>query len=440
VEIGELVPVRCIRIHTNIDLTRVRFNSVQYNIRDLESKIYVPERNRLIVDTWLQYVKNRRTVVFCASVKHAEGIAALFIGEGIAACAVSGSMKASERQEHLAKFATGKIKVLCACDLLNEGWDCPQTEVLFMARPTMSKVLYTQQLGRGMRLSNDKDCLMVFDFVDNASQYNMPQSLHRLFRLKDYHAGGLALAPQGQKAAEEGLYAKGEKPDALIDWPVDATDYELVDIFNWQEEAAGMISQMEFVRRVDVQTETIERYVREGLLVPDLVVPMSEHRTFKYFKEETLEKYAEQYGWTLIDDSNRKDLFLDMIRQMDMSYSYKPVLIKAVLLYADEKGRVKLSDIVAYFRDFYERRRAAGLVVEKANSIYAKGGYTDKDAERNILANPFKRFEDMQMLRHTKTLGIVEVDGAVWENLSQEGKAEIERICDQKLAEYYARL
>ena len=108
--------------------------------------------------------------------------------------------------------------------------------------------------------------------------------------MNDYHAGGLALAPQGQKAAEESLYAKGEKPDALIDWPVDATDYELVDIFNWQEEAAGMISQMECVRRVDVQSETVERYVREGLLVPDLVMPMSEHRTFKYFKEETLEK------------------------------------------------------------------------------------------------------------------------------------------------------
>lgn len=440
VEIGELVPVRCIRIHTNIDLTKVRFNSVQYNIRDLESKIYVPERNRLIVDTWLQYVKNRRTVVFCASVKHAEEIAALFADAGISACAVSGGMKASERHEYLTKFAVGEIKVLCACDLLNEGWDCPQTEVLFMARSTMSKVLYTQQLGRGMRLAEGKDCLMVFDFVDNASQYNMPQSLHRLFRLKDYQAGALALAPQGQKTAEEGLYARGEKPDALIDWPVDATDYDLVDIFNWQEEAAGMISQMEFVRRVDVQSETIERYVRDGLLVPDLVVPMSEHRTFKYFKEETLKKYAVQYGWTLIDDSNRKDLFLDMIRQMDMSYSYKPVLIKAVLACADDKGRVKLGDIVAYFRDFYEQRRAAGLVVEKANSIYAKGGYTDTDAERNILANPFKRFEDMQMTRHTKTLGIVEVDGAVWKNLSQEEKTEIERICDQKLTEYYARV
>ena len=440
VEIGELVPVRCIRIHTNIDLTKVRFNSVQYNIRDLESKIYVPERNRLIVDTWMQYVRDKRTVVFCASVKHAQQIADLFREQGIKSAAVSGSMKQSERREFQEKFVNRDIQVLCACDLLNEGWDCPEIEVLFMARPTMSKVLYTQQLGRGMRLYEGKESLMVFDFVDNASQYNAPYSLHRLFRLKDYQPGALAVAPSGKKTAEDELYARGEKPEALLDWPVDATDYELVDIFNWQEEAAGMISQMEFVRRVDVQTETIERYVREGKLVPDLVVPMSEHRTFKYFKEETLKKYAEQYGWTLIDDNNRKSVFMDMIRQMDMSYSYKPVLMKAILLYADDKGRVKLDDIVAYFRSYYENRRASGLPVEKKNSIFAKGGYTDKEAERNILANPFKRFEDMQMLRHTRTLGIVQVDESVWKHLTKEERAEIAAICDEKLNGYFARL
>ena len=440
VEIGELVPVRCIRIHTNIDLTKVRFNSVQYNIRDLESKIYVPERNRLIVDTWMQYVRDKRTVVFCASVKHAQQIADLFREQGIKSAAVSGSMKQSERREFQEKFVNRDIQVLCACDLLNEGWDCPEIEVLFMARPTMSKVLYTQQLGRVMRLYEGKESLMVFDFVDNASQYNAPYSLHRLFRLKDYQPGALAVAPSGKKTAEEELYARGEKPEALLDWPVDATDYELVDIFNWQEEAAGMISQMEFVRRVDVQTETIERYVREGKLVPDLVVPMSEHRTFKYFKEETLKKYAEQYGWTLIDGNNRKSVFMDMIRQMDMSYSYKPVLMKAILLYADDKGRVKLDDIVAYFRSYYENRRASGLPVEKKNSIFAKGGYTDKEAERNILANPFKRFEDMQMLRHTRTLGIVQVDESVWKHLTKEERAEIAAICEEKLNGYFARL
>ena len=94
--------------------------------------------------------------------------------------------------------------MLCACDLLNEGWDCPATEVLFMARPTMSKVLYTQQLGRGMRLAPGKESLMVFDFVDNASQYNMPYSMHRLFRLKEYKPGALVLGTKQQKTAEQG--------------------------------------------------------------------------------------------------------------------------------------------------------------------------------------------------------------------------------------------
>lgn len=440
VEIGALVPVRCIRIHTNIDMTKVRFNSVQYNIRDLDVKICVTERNKLIVDTWLEYVKNRRTVVFCASVKHAEQVAQLFKDAGVSAIAVSGGIKTSERNEQLAKFADGDVKVLCACDLLNEGWDCPQTEVLFMARPTMSKVLYTQQLGRGMRNSEGKDHLMVFDFVDNASQYNAPYSMHRLFKLKDYHAGGTVLGKKGQREAELELYAKGERPDAIVDYPVDATDYEIVDIFNWQEEAQGMVSQMEFVRRVDVQSETIERYIREGMLIPDLIVPMSEHRTFKYFKEETLISYAEKYNWKLIDDNNRISLFLEMVEQMDMSYSYKPVLLKAVLTHADANGRVKISDIVDYFRSFYEARRKAGLIVEKANSVYAKGNYTDKDAERNILSNPFKRFEDMNMMRHTKTLGIVEVDSTVWKKLTVEDKTNIIKICDDKLEKYYSRI
>ena len=107
--------------------------------------------------------------------------------------------------------------------------------------------------------------------------------------------------------------------------------------------------------------------------------------------------------------------------------------------HADEKGRVKLSDIADYFRSYYEGRRAAGLTVEKANSIFAKGGYTNSEAQRNILANPFKPFEDMQMLRHTRTLGIVQVDEAVWKRLSGEEKAEIEQICEEKLEAYYQR-
>lgn len=131
---------------------------------------------------------------------------------------------------------------------------------------------------------------------------------------------------------------------------------------------------------------------------------------------------------------------MKMVEQMDMSYSYKPVLLKAILKHADKNGRVKIEGIVSYFKSFYEDRRAAGLIVEKPNSIFAKGGYTDKEAERNILSNSFKRFEDMNMLRHTKTLGIIEVDSTVWKKLTEEDKGKILEICEEKLDEYYKRM
>ena len=101
--------------------------------------------------------------------------------------------------------------------------------------------------------------------------------------------------------------------------------------------------------------------------------------------------------------------------------------------------RIKLDDIVAYFRAYYEGRREAGLPVEKQNSIFARGGYTNKEAERNILSNPFKRFENMQMLRHTKTLGIIQVDEPVWKHLTKVELEAIEAVCDEKIENYYAR-
>ncbi len=62
------------------------------------------------------------------------------------------------------------------------------------------------------------------------------------------------------------------------------------------------------------------------------------------------------------------------------------------------------------------------------------------DLFSDTLAKPSKRFEDMQIMHHTKTLGIIQVDEAVWKHLTDDEKVEIERICDEKLAAYYARL
>lgn len=437
VEIGELVPIRCIRVKTNIDLTAVRINGIKYNSQDLESKLFVPERNKLIVDTYLQYVRNKKTVVFCASVGHAEQIAELFRSNNVICEAVSGTLRTSERTRILERYENGNINVLCACDLLNEGWDSPRTEVLFMARPTMSKTLYIQQLGRGMRKCEKKGYLMVFDFIDNANMFNMPYSLHRMFNIKEYRVGEFVLAPQNYRKLDQDLLAQGEKPSVYLDFPIDVADYELIDLFNWQDEVKDMISQLEFVRMVDVQVETVERYIREEKIKPDLEVPLGDKRSFKYFKEETVRKYVELFGWDIITATNMKEKFLDMVKTMDMSFSYKPVLLKAMFEHMDENGRVRVEDIVDFFIDFYSERKDKGLVVEKKTSIFCKDSFSRKDIERNIFLNPFKRFEDMRFIKRCKEIDYVEFNRHIFKKLTKHDIAWIIAHCNSKLEEYY---
>ena len=87
---GILAPIRCFRVKTNVDLSDVRINGIRYNNLDLESRLFVPERNQLIVDSYLQYAKGHNTVIFCASVRHAEDIKVLLQAAGVQAEAVSG--------------------------------------------------------------------------------------------------------------------------------------------------------------------------------------------------------------------------------------------------------------------------------------------------------------------------------------------------------------
>ena len=418
VERGVLVPIRCIRVKTNIDLTDVRINGIKYNSQDLESKLFIPERNQLIVDTYLKYVNGKKTVIFCASVDHAAEIAMLLRDNGVKAEAVSGRDRVEVREKILKDYETG----------------------LFMARPTMSKTIYLQQLGRGTRRCPGKDDLLVVDFVDNANMFNMPYSLHRVLDIAKYQPMAYVLAPENKRKLDQDMLFQGEKPEAWLDVPIDVSDYEIIDLFNWQNSVKDMISQIEFVRMVDVQSETVERYIKDGKVKPDLSIPFGDKRMFHYFREESIRNIAKQYGWDLITPQNMADKFMKFIETMDMSYSYKPVLLKAIYEYMDSSGRVALPDVVDYFIDFYEDRKAHGMIAEKSTSIYQKGGYTRKDVEKNILSNPFKRFEDMRFLMRCKDVETIEVNPIIFRKLTREDWLHIVDVCDKSLEKYYLRL
>ena len=98
---------------------------------------------------------------------------------GFKAKAVYGGNKHND--EIFEKYANKEIQFLISCQLISEGWDSPQTEVVVMARPTLSKVLYTQQIGRGVRKYPGKECLYVIDVVDNYEGKLSPMNFNALF-------------------------------------------------------------------------------------------------------------------------------------------------------------------------------------------------------------------------------------------------------------------
>lgn len=203
------------------------------------------------------------------------------------------------------------------------------------------------------------------------------------------------------------------------------------------DDTSGMISHFELISMVNVHSETVFRYIHEHKIIPDRVI-QSGSRAKYFFSRDNVQEIIKKYDWHIISESNKRRVFLQMINKMTMSFSYKPVFIKAFFTTA-KNGKTSMSKIVAYFRDFYEARRKAGLLVEKPNSIFANPGYSDKDVKKLILIYPYKRFAEMQMFTYSKLFGTVSMDPTVWSSLHSSEIIEICRMCDEHIETYYSR-
>lgn len=441
VELGELVPIRCVRVKTNVDLTKVRFNQVQYNRRDIEERVIVPARDELVVDAYLKHVRGRRAVVFCVNVRHGEAMAEIFRRQGIAAHSVSGRMARRDREQSLRDFRTGRLQVLCACDILNEGWDCPEVEVLMMARPTLSKVVYLQQLGRGTRKAPGKECLIVFDFVDNATRYNQALNLHRAIGISRYRSGALAIAPPEQIEAEEELLARGAKPTTVLDIGLWARDYEEIDLFTWQEAVAGMISLSELEVELSTSQGFIRRAVERGELETDHTLTLG-NQEYHYFNQDRIDEICDTLGIEKVGPHNIKRRFVEFVQKMDMAASYKPVMLKAFLEVLDEKGRAPVGEVTRRFRQFYESRRDAGQVVERETATMSRlDELDDVGVQQVMLRMPFEKFERRRFLEYdSRDLAFIRFSPILWRQLKRGDLDELQKICEQSIATYYERL
>jgi len=164
---GYLCDVRCFRIQTK---HKIESDNKIGDFRPIEIKnLDNYSRNKLIYDTYFENCLGKKTLIFCVSVSHATKIAEYLRKEkGVRAFHISGDQSMKHRKEVLAKFKTGEIEVVTNCQLLTEGFDEPSIECLIIARPTKSKALYCQMIGRGVRKFPNKKLCNVFELTDNA--------------------------------------------------------------------------------------------------------------------------------------------------------------------------------------------------------------------------------------------------------------------------------
>lgn len=202
----------------------------------------------------------------------------------------------------------------------------------------------------------------------------------------------------------------------------------------------AMLTQKQFTQMVTVQSETIDKYIRSGKIIPSESVFITPRKRENYFKKETVIKYAEKYGWTLITEENIKKLFMDFVKKMDMSYSYKPVFLKAMFSGADNEGKVEFSYVVDYFINYYKSRKEEKLPVEKYQSLYCAPDFTRDEVEKNIILDPFKRFENMNFISLDSDEKYLRFHPTIFSQLTKDEIKQILTICDDKLTEYYSKI
>ncbi|AXF58018.1 DUF3427 domain-containing protein [Salicibibacter kimchii] len=202
-----LSPFQYFCITDSVDLSQVTWRTHGYDVRELEN-IYTSDTMRAqqilkSVEAYVTDLDDVKGLGFCVGVKHAQFMADFFTQRGVSSIALHGGSNKETRENAKKELESGSLTFIFVADLYNEGVDIPSVNTTLFLRPTESLTVFLQQLGRGLRLHDGKECLTVLDFIGQAHKnYNFEDKFRALVgktkhSIKHYVENGFSSLPRG---------------------------------------------------------------------------------------------------------------------------------------------------------------------------------------------------------------------------------------------------
>ena len=393
-----------------VDYREIPWRNGRFDPEQLSNKLATLARARHAIAQWRAWAQHR-TLAFCVSVAHAEFMAGQFNKAGIVSAAVySGS--AMGRTEALDRLKGGRLSVLFSIDLFNEGVDLPSVDTILMLRPTESKILFLQQLGRGLRLSDEKTHLVVLDFIGNHQSFlQKPQALFRVGATFKALAAFGRDAEQGQLTLPDGCYVN--------------YDLKIIDFLK-SLNSAGPQQDYEALRSSLGRRPTLAEFYRSGA---------------------SLQAMRQQHGsWfelvhTMQDldapEARAADLlraFLHEIEVTSMTKSFKMVLLEGLLEIDGLKFPPTLSALAERCWDVLHRR--PGLLAELTDAMRELPDGRSDRWQRYWFDNPVKAWTGANRPGTARTFFQIDGDCLRFGIDEAAGSEEIAAALIQELVDY----
>jgi len=306
-----------------------------------------------------------------------------------------------------------------------------------MARPTLSRVLYTQQLGRGTRLAEGKEALYVIDVVDRYGSFgqvsNRPWSIHGLFGFENY------------QAFRDLFDRPGNASDELI--LLETTHESLIklqpfELFTMQKVYEDYLSVEMLARELFVSTGTVNSWLIKGEIKADVNIPMG-RSAIKLFRPTQVSEIRQLKGLREHSEETLVEDFWAFIDERTYTYSYKMYFIMSLLENVDSTGDADIQALMERYRAYYLERHEKGLTIDRKSCPYNDRDYIldDKVLIQSILSNPFEKFERKRFMYYAKDLKKISIHHRIWDELTQgDGLERLKNRMIEDLHNYYEPL